>query len=326
MKNFLPIGTLTYIRNETTPIPSKLNNMKTKIQIKSIFGKLLFEFEKEDNTIKDTVVEAVKTRAYLQRADLQRASLQGADLRGASLQGADLRGADLQRASLQGASLQRADLQGADLRGASLQGASLQGASLQGASLQRASLQRADLQGADLQRASLQRADLQRASLQGASLQRADLQGADLRGADLQGASLQGADLRGAYLQGADLQGAKGKELSDLKKFFWIVPEEGSFIAWKKCQNAIVKLEIPSEAKRTSNLLNRKCRAEFANVLGIWDMEGNELKEANGLHVPDFIYKVGEIAKPDSYDDDYTNDCSNGIHFFVTKHEAEEWS
>ncbi len=34
--------------------------MKTAIQIKSIFGKLLFEFEKEDNTIKNTVERAVK--------------------------------------------------------------------------------------------------------------------------------------------------------------------------------------------------------------------------------------------------------------------------
>ena len=37
--------------------------MKTTIQIKSIFGKLLFEFEKENNTIKDTVEEAVKNGA-----------------------------------------------------------------------------------------------------------------------------------------------------------------------------------------------------------------------------------------------------------------------
>ena len=29
---------------------------KTKIQIKSIFGKVIFEHEKEDNTIKETVI------------------------------------------------------------------------------------------------------------------------------------------------------------------------------------------------------------------------------------------------------------------------------
>ena len=74
-----------------------------KIQIKSIFGKLLFEYEAEGNTILKTIQEAY--------------------LRGADLREADLRGADLQGAYLQVANLQGADLQGADLRGAYLQGA-----------------------------------------------------------------------------------------------------------------------------------------------------------------------------------------------------------
>ena len=45
--------------------------MKINIQIKSIFGDVLFEFEKENNTIKDTVVEAVKSDANLCGADLR---------------------------------------------------------------------------------------------------------------------------------------------------------------------------------------------------------------------------------------------------------------
>jgi hypothetical protein len=52
--------------------------MKTKIEIKSVFGSVLFELEKEDNTIKDTIIEAVK-----RGADLGYADLRGADLRGA---------------------------------------------------------------------------------------------------------------------------------------------------------------------------------------------------------------------------------------------------
>jgi len=70
--------------------------MKTKIQIKSYFGSVLFEFEKENNSIKDTLEEAVKNKAYLQGAYLQGAYLRGAYLRGAYLQGAYLQGADLQ--------------------------------------------------------------------------------------------------------------------------------------------------------------------------------------------------------------------------------------
>ena len=103
-----------------------------KIQIKSIFGSVLFEHESNDNTIKETVIEAVKNKADLQGAYLQGAYLQGADLQGAYLQGAYLRGAYLQGADLQGANLRGADLRGADLWGADLQGADLQGADLQG--------------------------------------------------------------------------------------------------------------------------------------------------------------------------------------------------
>ena len=69
---------------------------KVKIEIKNRWtGSILFEYEKEDNTIKETVMVAVKNGAYLGGADLRGAYLGGADLRGAYLRGADLRGADL---------------------------------------------------------------------------------------------------------------------------------------------------------------------------------------------------------------------------------------
>ena len=59
-----------------------------KIQIKSIWGDVLFEYEKDNNTIKDTLEEAVK---------------QGANLDGANLDGANLTRANLTRANLDGA-------------------------------------------------------------------------------------------------------------------------------------------------------------------------------------------------------------------------------
>lgn len=76
--------------------------MKTKIQIKSVWGNLLFELEKENNTIKDTLVEAVG---------------RGVSLREANLQGANLRRANLREANLREANLRRANLWGANLNG-----------------------------------------------------------------------------------------------------------------------------------------------------------------------------------------------------------------
>ena len=87
-----------------------------KIEIKSIYGSVLFSYESENNTIKKTVEEAIKQRANLSRANLLGADLLGADLLGANLSGADLLGANLSGADLLGANLSGAYLSGADLR------------------------------------------------------------------------------------------------------------------------------------------------------------------------------------------------------------------
>ena len=107
-----------------------------KIEIKNRWtGNILFEYLSENNTIKKTVSEAIKSEANLRRANLRGADLCGADLRGADLCGADLCGADLRRANLRRANLCGADLYGADLCGADLCGANLCGANLCGADL-----------------------------------------------------------------------------------------------------------------------------------------------------------------------------------------------
>ena len=120
-----------------------------KIEIKNRWtGNILFEYLSENNTIKKTVSEAIKSEANLRRANLRGADLCGADLRGANLRGADLLRANLRRANLRGADLRRANLCGADLYGADLCGADLCGANLCGADLCGADLCGANLCGA----------------------------------------------------------------------------------------------------------------------------------------------------------------------------------
>ena len=122
-----------------------------KIEIKNRWtGNILFEYLSENNTIKKTVSEAIKSEANLRRANLRRANLRRANLCGADLCGADLRGADLCGADLCGADLRRANLRRANLRRANLCGADLCGANLCGADLYGADLYGADLRGADL--------------------------------------------------------------------------------------------------------------------------------------------------------------------------------
>jgi hypothetical protein len=79
--------------------------MEITIQIKSIFGEVLFEFKKDNNTVRDTLVEAIKRSANLYGANLYGADLYGADLRSANLYGANLRSADLYGANLRSADL-----------------------------------------------------------------------------------------------------------------------------------------------------------------------------------------------------------------------------
>jgi uncharacterized protein YjbI with pentapeptide repeats len=304
---------------------------KNQLQIKSRWtGEVLYAYETDAEVtgveygvqLGNAICEAVAKRADLQGADLQGAYLrgaylQGAYLRGADLRGADLRGAYLQGAYLRGAYLRGADLQGAYLRGAYLRGADLRGADLQGAYLRGAYLQGAYLRGADLRGADLRGADLQGADLQGAYLRGAYLQGAYLRGADLRGADLRGADLQGADLQGADLQGAAGRHLAIAMTC--ILPE-GDLIGWKKCSGqVIVKLRIPADAKR-SHAFGRKCRAEFADVL---EVIGSEV--GISLHDGKTQYVAGQRVVPDAFDPEWTNECASGVHFFITRAEAEAY-
>jgi len=95
--------------------------MKLKFEIKNRWtGTVLFELETENNTLRNTVLAAVKSGADLRSANLRSADLSGADLSGADLRSADLSGADLSGADLSGADLRSADLSGADLSGANL--------------------------------------------------------------------------------------------------------------------------------------------------------------------------------------------------------------
>ena len=99
--------------------------MKT-IEILDLNGKVLFTHTtKEENTIKKTLIEAIKRCADLYGADLHGANLHGANLRGANLRGANLYGANLYGANLYCANLYGASLYGANLRGADLYGADL---------------------------------------------------------------------------------------------------------------------------------------------------------------------------------------------------------
>jgi hypothetical protein len=170
-------------------------------------------------------------------------------------------------------------------------------------------------------------ADLHEADLSGADLSEANLRGADLSGANLRGADLYEANLRGADLRGANLRGAKNAERNDA---ITRIVADGELIVYKKSRTArgdvLLTLEIPTEAKR-SNATGRKCRAEFAILRGIegigWEYDGSPVVSQYNQN---FVYPaIGERITPDGWCEDRWQECAPGIHFFITRYEAENY-
>ena len=216
----------------------------------------------------------------------------------------------------------KADLRYANLRSADLRYANLRSANLRSADLSYANLRSANLRSADLRSADLSSADLRYANLSYADLRYADLRSADLRSADLRYANLSSADLRYADLSSADLRYAdlRYAENSKLAIAMTRILPEGDIIGWKKCiAGVIVKLLVPKRAKRC-HAFGRKCRAEYIKVISVIGAPSG-VSQHNGRTE----YKKGKYVRCDKWDDDFTNECSGGIHFFITREEAEAY-
>jgi hypothetical protein len=247
-------------------------------------------------------------RADLSRTDLRRVNFYGANLSGAILYGANL---------------YRANLYRADLYKANLSAANLSVANLSGANLRRANLYAANLSGTDLCKADLRGVDLDKANLYDANLYGANLSNANLCGTDLRGAAFYRANLSGAILREANLSRALLSEAENIPYIPMACPDNGAFIAWKKAHGYIVKLFIPSDARRSSGT-GRKCRCDKATVIGIENLDGTtaDITEVTSDYDLSFKYVLHGHVAVDNFCTDRWKECSNGIHFFVNREEA----
>lgn len=166
--------------------------------------------------------------------------------------------------------------------------------------------------------------------IEDSSFENCHLSGSDFRGCLLNRVSFKGANLSGVRFYGAtmhhcDFEGARGLSFQ--------IPQEGELIGYKKCHVknpmtgmydsiAIVKVRVPPEARRTGVLTSNKCRAEFVEVLDVsnrgiaYSMFDHETK-----------YSVGDVVRPSNgYDPSMEDPCVPGIHFFLTRKEAEEFN
>ena len=147
----------------------------------------------------------------------------------------------------------------------------------------------------------------------------------DCNGWEKMRANLNCADLREANLSYADLNCADLSEVkyNHLTSFLSLqCPEEGSYIGYKKSDNKIVELRIEEDSKRSS-ATSRKCRASKVTVLSITSIDGKEeFQKSKNTGKYSFTYEIGKTYEVKDFDEDRWNECSTGIHFFITRDET----
>ncbi len=147
---------------------------------------------------------------------------------------------------------------------------------------------------------------------------------ASFRYCDMRECNIEGANLFGAVLEYANLEGIISNE--DTQWFRLHCPEEGAFLAYKKCVNdRMVQLLVPADAKRTSATLP-PCRCSKAKVLTIksFDYEQN-FDEAWSLVDENFVYRKGQWVEVKNFNENRWEDSTTGIHFWMTRAEAQAY-
>lgn len=226
----------------------------------------------------------------------------------------------------------------------------------------RASFSNCCFKGIDLHETIFERACIFNCSFEDANLMDAKFRDAHIRKTSFHSSFLFGADFRSVTFSDCDFTESRVSEttcwqnsdfncMEESSKYPhipYVCPEEGSFIAWKKCVirpehwewnhkpsfddwcRCIVKLMIPEHAKRSSGT-GRKCRASEAVVLQIQKLNGEILEDehvkydglVSSIFDLDFLYRVGKTVKPrQGFVNDRWTECAPGIHFFVSRGEA----
>ena len=298
------------------------------------------------------------------KADFSSTTLRDVDLSGAVLEGADFTGADLTGANFSEAKLTDANfsfayLSHANFTGANAAHAYLYNTLLDSAILDDAVFDNAELSHSILTHASLVRTNLTYARLMGVNFTDADLTKACLVGANitaglfyrtkmldtkLGGSILTRSRIVDSVMTGSNWERAliDAVELEntiDIPDYPMVCPASGGFTGWKQAMRdrreigrsiddfVIVELYIPEDAKRSSGI-SRKCRCSKAIVKSIQSLDGKilDINHVYSRYDPNFVYKVGQCVEPlEPFNEDRWQECASGIHFFISRKEAEDY-
>ncbi len=94
-------------------------------------------------------------------------------------------------------------------------------------------------------------------------------------------------------------------------------------IVFKKLKDNLIAELVLSKGQIFQSENHGKCRTDRAEVLSITDVDGKKYLEGHSTHDHTFVYTVGAVVSA-PYDKE-VKECSTGIHFFLTREEAERY-
>ena len=240
--------------------------------------------------------------------------------------------------NLSGLDLHNIDLSGLDLRHTILYNTNLRGANLQGSILSHASIHGVDLSYANLDYATCNFTEISHSSLRGATAQHTSFRHTLFNSVDFDNVKINYTDFvysafRQSYITPTGIANFSCATFNQCAMTFaGSLNSCGMIIdtpirGYKKCGTngnspTIVTLEIPRGAIVFS-INGSKCRTNKAIVLSI---DGDGIDKAYSFYDEEFVYRVGDELVIDDFDLRYNVECGAGIHFFLTKKEAENYS
>ena len=351
----MPILFLIIRMNSKYNLVKKERGGSMNIEIRSFVNSNKNIEQPDLNRIMDEHKHWLEDKNKGKRADLSHVDFSDMDLSGMDFSYADMRYALFMNTKLNGTNLSFAELNGSNFRCSELNGVIIDGTDFTQAGILHSPMNNCkgkdtkfffatiwdnemknselinacfldgevcdvDFTGSNLEHAMFDNVDLDNTIFANTNLKNASFNFAvrtywcDFRNADMTGVSTIGIDMDSKYLEGV-----KGL----YRPMF--CPEEGSFVAWKKCREGkVVKLLIPEWAARKGYSLH-SCRASEAFVLEIYDEDGNEVSEAYSIIDPEFEYITGETVFPKDLDPRYHGDIT-GIYFELSRAETERYS
>lgn len=283
------------------------------------------------------------------RAIFKNAKLDNAKFIGASAGYANFRNAYLENADFSDADVNDCDFTNAKLINAVFADASLQNTNFTGADCTSADFNHARFDVSNLTNANFTDADLNHAVFGDVDKEANSVKftGANFTGTNFYQISYYNYDRdeRNSPLHYIEEEKKKKETtiktpvgLGDKKKSS--VPMHGSFTGWAVLDDGLIaQLLIPAEAGRSNTAIpyndehissfpkmaHNLCRCEYAEVVAIYN--GNKKSNVGKMthDTREITFEAGKIVRSYSFDINSKTAATDGIHFYMTKREAEDY-